>query len=720
MPDHEITAFTKGVQNLLSPELIPSDAASDSSNWYTQDGRIKLIPGRLRIGTEGAVGSIQGEIWGYKVDGSKVHWRKNGSTIQYFDGTSWQTTVSGLTATADYTFSNYSSLAGTFTFATGIDGIFKMHNANPGSYLALYNSSINFKGYSFIDRGRMILWSRPEDKTGLYGSKIDPQNSTVYTTVTEEAFGSGDGTTKIFSGTLATHSSGTNAFGISPFGQIAATKTVTAITKNTLTEIAATSHGLTVGDKFYIHSVSGMTQINGLIATVTSIVDANHFFSDIDSSNFTAYTSGGTLYKVEQFTDNYLGGFTSNLGGTGTINYLSGAFSLTFNTAPVSASNNILANYQYENSNNGGVTDFRHSGTRIAGEGFVFPQDEGGDAIQRVLIGQDGSYYSMKSQSAYQLALDPTDLNATNLVYRRNMGVPFLRAAVSMQKGIVFINTSNPEKPELTILQRNPVGGDIEPLVLFPAFKFANYTYDDCAIETYERYITIACKSLNATSNDTVLLCDLTDGTVDILGFNVRTFAADSGFLYVGSSVTQTVYQLFSGFDDDGLSINNYWISKDELLAPRTRNLKVLSASQGLKKVRYLRIRGRIDPNQYYEVYVSYDDAGFQLVGTVRGSGTYVDSSEPQEIGANIVGGGQIGGDVLTTIFPYFVQLKLKSPKFRKRMVKFVAKGIGYLDIEAMADHQILGFENRIPKRFRSDQNVSLDGLSTDQANPSY
>lgn len=632
MPDHEIDAFTKGVQNLISAELISSDAASDSNNWYTQDGRIKLIPGRFRIGTEGTTGSIQGEIWGYKVDGTKVHWRKTGTKIQYFNGTAWTDVVTGLTATADYTFANYSSLAGTFTFAFGIDGIYKFHNAVPASFNTMYNSAVNFKGYAFINQGRTILWNRAEDKTGLYGSYIDRQDSTVYTAVSGEA-------TTTLSGTLA-------------FKAGAATRNCFGVT------ITLTGTG-------------------------------------------------------EVYTDHYLGVLTGSLGGIGTINYLTGAY--TMSNAGVGT-----AAYQWEDSNSHGVTDFTHSGTRTAGQGFQFPQDDGGDAIQTVLIGQDGAYYSMKTQSAYALNLDPTDLNATNLVYRRNMGVPFFRAADSNQKGIVFINTANVEKPELTILQRNPVGGEIEPLILFPAFRFANYTYDDCTIDNFERYILVACKSANATANDTVLLCDLTDSTVDILTFNARTFAPDSGFLYIGSSVTQSVYQLFSGFDDDGLAIDNFWISKDEQLIPKTRNLKVMSLAQGLKKVRYLRLRGRIDPNQFYEVYVSYDNAGFQLVGTVRGSGTYVDASEPQEIGANIIGGGQIGGDVLTTVFPYFVQLKLKAPKFRKRMIKFVAKAIGYVDIEAMVDHQILPFENRIPKRFRSNQNVSLDGLSTDQAKPSY
>lgn len=56
----------------------------------------------------------------------------------------------------------------------------------------MYDSTKNFKGKSLISTGRMIMWDVKAgtvnfDKTGLYGSRIDAQNSTVYTTVTGEA-----------------------------------------------------------------------------------------------------------------------------------------------------------------------------------------------------------------------------------------------------------------------------------------------------------------------------------------------------------------------------------------------------------------------------------------------------------------------------------------------------------------------------------------------------
>ncbi len=638
--DREIPAFAHGVENLVSDELISQDAASDAKNWFSQDLKLQLIGGKLLIGADGIAGAVTGEIFGYKVDGTTVHYRKIGTKIQYLLAGTWTDIVTGLTSAADYAFTNYQSLAGSFTFAFGIDGIFKMHNAFPASYIALYDSSKNFKGHAFIDKGRTILWNRAEDKTGLYGSKIDKQDSTVYTTVTAENIGSGDGSTLSFSGTLAFKGSTVrNCFGVS-----------------------------------------------------------------------VAVTGG------ETFTDNFLGVLTGSAGGTGTINYMTGAWTLTFTVAPANSANNIKATYQWENSTAGGVADFTKSSPRQAAEGFIFRQDEGGDPIQNVLIGPDG-YYSMKKQSAYLLTLSADDTTATNNVYRKQMGLLSYRGAIASTAGIIFMNTANPEKPEMTILVKNLTGDAIEPKVLFPQFKFANYVYDDCTFGTVDRYIIVACRTPDAPFNDTILLCNVSAGTVDITAYNGRTFAADNGVLYVGSSLTQNIYSLYTGFDDDGLPIDNFWISKGENFGSKN-SARMASA---LKKYRKMRLRGHIAPDQSYQVYISYDDAGFQLVGTVLGSASYVDGSTPIPIGTNAIGNVIIGGSPLTNVFPYTMEIRLKKvPKFRKRKFKFVALGIGYVDITYEMDHDISLFENKIPARFRQKQNVSLSGATTDNANPEF
>lgn len=619
MADLTTQQFVSGVHNLIDDENIPQDAASDAKNWITKDGRTQLSYGQLLIGAAGTVGNVSGEHFGYKTNGEQVHYRKIGTKIQYLNGTTWTDVITGLTSSADYTFANYSSLAGAFTYIGGADGLFKIVNANPGSYTALYDSAKNFKGDILINQGRMFLWNRAEDKTGLYGSKIDKQiTGAPYVTVTAEVIAD------VASGTLAFKAGG-------------ATRTCFAVT----------------------------------------ITD----------------TSSGEIFR-----DNYDGTLTGSISGTGTINYTTGAFTIT------GQSGGGTADYQYENSNSGGITDFTHANPRLASEGFVFPQDEGGDAIQIVLVGQDGNYYSLKRNSAYSLSIDAADTNAENLLYRKDIGVPTRRAAVSTNKGIVFLNTANPSKPVMTILQRNVVGDAIEPFNLFPHFKFENYVYDDCSVDTYDRYITVFCKTSDATSNDTILLCDTVKNTVDITSFPGRVSSNSQGVFYVGSSITQSTFELYSGFDDDSDPITNYWISRNETYQLDT-----------LKKFRRLRLKGKIGADQRVSVYINYDSAGFQLVGTIRGDGSYVDYAAASAIGTYMVGDLAVGGDSGTFAYPYFMELKIPSSKFRTRQIMLVAESIGYIDVDQMTDWDILNFEARIPKRFRSKQNVSLDGTQTDQ-----
>jgi len=630
----EIKVYAQGCHNLLDSEIIPTEAAQDENNWFCQDGRITLVNGKAVIGASGIAGTVTGHGFGYKADGSKVHFRKIGTKIQYLNGTTWTDIITGLTSTADYSFANYSSLAGTFMYATGTDGLYKIHTANPGSYTDMYDAAKNYKGRSIIDKGRMLMWNLNFDKTALRGSWID---NATQTEVTNEVLATADGVQTVFTGTLAFKAGNPKA---------------------TCYNIA----------------------INLNPSSVTS--------QDDNLGNFIA--SGGTA------------------GATGTINYTTGAYSLTFPVAPANTVQ-VRASYLHENTNEGGVTDFTSSAVRLAGEGFRVPQDEGGDPILNVLIGT-GGYYSMKSQSAYLFNIDTTDLVISNEVFRKEIGLPTWRAAISTSKGIIFMNTANPEKPEFTILQKNTTGDAVEPFALFQHFKFANYNFDDCTLDTYNRYFVVACRTANATANDTILLCDQLNNTVDITSYAGRTFAKNDGILYMGSSINQSVYELYTGYDDDGYPINNFWTGKSETWG-----------TNDLKKYRKLRLKGRISLEQSYAVYVDYDNDGFQLVGTVLGSGSYVDVSSPQSIGSNMVGAEVVGGGEFSIIYPYYLEIKLKKvPKFRARTVKFVALGIGYVDVDSQMDMDIENYEGKLPAKYRQKQNVSLDGATTDLANPDY
>lgn len=625
--DHSIPAFISGVHNLIDPENIPKDAAQDAMNFLTQDGREVLVGGRELLGAAGTVGGTTGFHKGYKVNGDAVIYAKRGTKIQYWDGSAWQDSITGLSATDEYSFSNYSSLAGAFTYVNGPSAYYKIVNSHPGSPVSVYNSSKNFYGYIKIDKGRTLLWNRAKDKTGLYGSWIDRQDSTVYTTVSAEALGSLGSSS--YSGTLAFKGGGAarTCFGVSISSSVAA--------------------------------------------------------------------------GAETFTDGYDGTLTSNRGGTGTVNYATGAYSVTFSDTTTAA---VTGAYQWEDVTSHGVADFTKSSTRVAGEGFQVPQDEGGDAILNVEFGSDGAYYSLKENSAYRLAIAEDDLSIDNQVFHRQMGLPYFRASVSTNKGIFFVNTYNPTKPEITLLQQSTVSNTLFPKILFKHFKFSNYAYDRCSIGSFDRWMAIFCRTPGSSVNDTMLMCDVERNTVDIVGYGGNMAVQDGDGFYVADSVTTSVYKVFSGFDDLQSPVDAYWIGKNELLG-----------TDSLKKTRRLRFKGYIDPDQSVEVYINTDSQGWALAGTIVGGASYVSATDSQAIGGRAVGSGLIGGDGVEDAYSYFMEIKARTGKYRTIAVKLVPRGYGYFDFDTITLWDNLSFENRLPSAFRQKQNISLDGTETDQ-----
>lgn len=82
-------------------------------------------------------------------------------------------------------------------------------------------------------------------------------------------------------------------------------KTITAITNAATAQVTAAGHGFVLGDPIYFSGVSGMHQINGLEGAVASVVDANNFTVNINTTTFSAYTSVGTAAKIVQVASPY-------------------------------------------------------------------------------------------------------------------------------------------------------------------------------------------------------------------------------------------------------------------------------------------------------------------------------------------------------------------------------------------------------------------------------
>lgn len=74
--------------------------------------------------------------------------------------------------------------------------------------------------------------------------------------------------------------------------------TVTGITQADPAVVTAAGHGLSTDDEIFIEGVVGMEEINDRIFQV-EVLDANSFeLIGIDSTNYTAYSSGGTAYRT--------------------------------------------------------------------------------------------------------------------------------------------------------------------------------------------------------------------------------------------------------------------------------------------------------------------------------------------------------------------------------------------------------------------------------------
>ncbi|NLE06841.1 MAG: hypothetical protein GX638_18845, partial [Crenarchaeota archaeon] len=87
-------------------------------------------------------------------------------------------------------------------------------------------------------------------------------------------------------------------------------KTITGATAADPCVITAVGHGFSDGDEIYISGVVGMTELNGRFFRIVYIgVDSfslkDLFGNAVDSSAFTAYSSGGTATSVYELTSPY-------------------------------------------------------------------------------------------------------------------------------------------------------------------------------------------------------------------------------------------------------------------------------------------------------------------------------------------------------------------------------------------------------------------------------
>lgn len=383
--------------------------------------------------------------------------------------------------------------------------------------------------------------------------------------------------------------------------------------------------------------------------------------------------------------------------GTGTINYATGAYVLDFTSNTATP---VIATYLWEDSLHNGLADFGYSSPRAAGEGNVQRMDSIGTKTLQV-INFNNTYYTIQDRGCWQTTISTDDLTWSTILYRENIGSPSDRSGSVTANGIVFVDTYTKEKPELRILEFNQLGDKIIPTLLSDGFDMSKYTFDaDTAMGKKGDWIFIACKK-ESSENNTILIYNLKQKSFDPVSYPVSCFSELNGKVIAGDSTSSNVYELFTGFDDLDYTIEGSWEGK-----------KHNQGTDLLKKFKKFRIKGYLDKGQGFAIYMSYDNDTYSLIGTVVGTGPYIDYSKSTLVGEDEVGEGVVGlGD--SSLANYFeTEIKVKTPKYERVKTLIVPIGIGYMSILEQKFSDIRLKSSKIPKKYTgANPSSGLGGL---------
>jgi len=445
---------------------------------------------------------------------------------------------------------------------------------------------------------------------------------------------------------------------------------------------------------------SGSTSQNDFTGVYGSYIDTAAYTAvtgeaTTSLSGTLAFKAGGarrTCFAVtitltgtgEVYTDDYNGVLTGSLGGTGTINYTTGAYTL-------SNAGTGTADYQWEDSTNAGVMDFSKSTPRTAGQGFIFRQDDGGGDVQNVLSYGDVEY-CMHRLKTWALTLSATDTNATNLIYRDNVGIPNWRSAIETGDGVFYVDDYNQSDPKFRLLTLNNISTSVIPVAVSDALNLQDYRFDKCAVVEYGDEIRWACRHKDSTENNTEFVYNKKYRSFHKTDYYVSCYAIYNGALVAGDSISENVYEILSGFDDNTTTIANYWEGP-------LSNLGV----EEMKREKKFRVQGEISKSQTLKIYASFDRAAYVLIGTQNGTDSNVDTQARTVIGSDAIGQATLGGQTSTSVYNYIKEIKLTQGKFYEVKIRYEATGIGYLSVSKYIHDDLLLKGSKPPLRYRDN-----------------
>lgn len=630
MAERYIKNFNKGLITRFEDESIPLGASSDSLNWLSLGDRIELRRGQTLMGADvSGAGKVSGLLVGRRFDGVQVPFYSYDRKIKYYD-----------TVTEDWIEVDTTDVLP--ASASGEDLASDVYHSLAGAFAYFSSKNSSIYKIPIANPGNIV-----DQSSTSHRGKIRIKQNRMFLWDRKDSAGGFDNT---------------GLFG-------------SYIDKDELSDYTAVTAEI---------SFTGAVDSSNKTYTKTLAFKAGGAKRTCMYVSVSATTGAG----VETFRDSRNGTLVSNFGGTGTVNYATGAVSVVFFNAPTTG--NVSADYYWEDATSAGICDFTKSTPRTAGQGFVFRQDDGGSDFQNILsFGADE--YCMHTFKTWKLFLSSDDTEATNLIYRNRVGIPYWRACQETGDGIYFMDAPNTnEEPFVRILEPNQLNTEVKPHSISDQLNLTDYRFDQCVIREWGLYIVMACRTNGSVANDTLFLYHKIFKTWDRFDYRASCLDIYNGALIAGDSASKNVFTLFSGYTDEDVEIPNYWISG-----------KMDLGMEGVKVSNLFTISGLIQTDQSYDIYFSYDNGAFVKVETIDGDGSYVDQGQSISVGSLVLGSNEIGGggDGIEAS-PYKREFRINTPRFEKIRVKIMATKLGYVSVSSFGFKDIRSKGRYLPPQY--------------------
>lgn len=642
-----VSKFPYGIIDSIEDTAIPRGAASRSLNWMTDGSSISVRRGQARLGLTENLGSgrITGYIVAEKADGTKIPFRTRLRKVEYYDATTDEWVEVGTDILP--------------VAASGQDITLSPYQSITGSQLWLNSPNCG---------PIKIMVANPGSYTSMYDSS---KNFKGYIKIKQN---------RMFLWNRTATGTATDKTGL--YGSYVDKDEATDFTQISA-EVAGSGNGI-------------LTTFTGTLAFKAAGPKRTCFE--------VTFTDG-----VETFIDDLNGILVGSAGGTGTINYTTGDFSVTFAVAPAATPSNITATYRWEDSTSSGIADFTKSSPRTAGQGFVFRQDDGGGAFQN-LFSINEVEYCFHERKTWALTIGATDTSATNLIFRGRVGMPFFRAGCETGEGIYYVDDIDQNDPHIRLLTFAYASAELVPKSISKSWKInnnmagvnlADYRFDKASIREWGDFIVTHCRHKDATENNTTFIYNKQSHSVDKLDYTVSESDIYNGALTAGDSISGNVYTLFSGVSDEESDIPNYWEGAlDDLNFQRLKrnNEMILEGDIGIDGA--FKVSLALDNGPFIEIRSKEDEE--QGKHAIEGDGPYVDQAQRVSVGAFTLGRGEVGGGGGgIEAYHYRRTFKPRIPKFERAKIRFELLGAAYGSVSEYVFDDIRLKQHKLPGKYQ-------------------